>query len=69
MTIVTTIVLGFLALFYADNQEFMDTAREQMKQGYEWDYVGPQELESTAKSIPLQVDSYEPYILFKLKKK
>ena len=69
MTVVTTIVLGFLALFYVDNQEFMDTAREQMKQGYEWNYVGPQELDSTAKSIPLQVGEDHPFVIFKLKKK
>ena len=69
MAVVTTIVLGFLALFYVDNQEFMDTAKEQMKQGYEWEYVGPQELDSRAKSIPLQVGKDNPFVIFKLKKK
>ena len=69
MTVITTIILGFLTLFYVDNQEFMDTAKEQMKQGYEWEYVGPQELDPTAKSIPLQVEEYNPFVIFKLKKK
>ena len=43
--------------------------KRQMKQGYEWEYVGPQELDSRAKSIPLQVGKDNPFVIFKLKKK
>ena len=69
MIVLTTIVVGFLTLFNGNNQEYMDTAKEQMKQGYEWEYVGPQELDSRAKSIPLQVGKDNPFVIFKLKKK
>lgn len=51
-----------------DNQEFFDTATEQMDNGAEWEYVGPQSLDPTAKSISIQVEGEEPYIVWKLKK-
>ena len=33
-------IIGFMGLFVVDNYEFIKTAKEQMKQGYEWKYVG-----------------------------
>ena len=54
--------------FVTENQEFFDTATEQMDNGAEWEYVGPQSLDPTAKSISIQVEGEEPYIVWKLKK-
>ena len=68
-------ILFITALFMADNQKFLEEAREQMKQGAEWEYVGHQSLDPRAKSISMQcVDSAgspcgEKFILWKLKKR
>lgn len=55
-------------LFLVDNEEFFDTAAEQIDKGAEWKFVGSQSLDPNAKSIPLQVEGEEPYIILKLKK-
>ena len=62
-------------LSYSSNSDFFDTANKQIKEGYEWHYVGPQSLDPNAKSIPLQCEDSEtnepcsePYIIYKLKK-
>ena len=68
MGIILLLTLVVSTVFVADNEEFFDTAIEQMKDGAEWHYVGPQALDPTAKSIPGQVDDHEPYIIWKLKK-
>ena len=71
----TEAILLITALFMADNQKFLEEAREQMKQGAEWEYVGHQSLDPRAKSISMQcVDSAgspcgEKFILWKLKKR
>ena len=62
------IIIILATLFMVDNQEFFDTATEQMDNGAEWEYVGPQSLDPTAKSISIQVEGEEPYIVWKLKK-
>jgi len=65
----------FGALFFSDNQEFFETIKKERVEGAEWHYVGPKDLDPTAKSIPLQNINPEtgnaegdPYILWKLKK-
>ncbi len=60
------VLIGFL--FLADNKEFFDTVEKQRAEGYTWHYVGETPLDPNAKSIPLQVEGEDPYILWKLKK-
>tara|TARA_Y100000310_G_scaffold303520_1_gene341911 strand:- start:46 stop:255 length:210 start_codon:yes stop_codon:yes gene_type:complete len=67
MGIVFVIAL-FGALFCADNKEFLDTVKKEKAEGYEWHYVGQTDLDPKAKSVPLQVEGNDPYILWKLKK-
>ena len=61
----------FSSLFVTENKEFFQQAIKEMRQGAEWHYVGRQELDPTAKSIPGQIcdddGCSEPYILWKLK--
>ena len=52
----------------ADNKEFLDQVEKQVNEGYEWNYVGKQSLDPSAKSISAQVEGEEPYIFWKLKK-
>lgn len=67
---ITGLVL-FSSLFVEESKEFFDQAIKEMKQGAEWHYVGRQELDPTAKSIPGQICDEDgcskPYILWKLK--
>ena len=62
------VVALFGALFCTDNKEFLETVKKEKAEGYEWHYVGVTGLDPKAKSIPLQVEPNEPYILWKLKK-
>ena len=63
------IVLAIIPfLFYASNEEFFTTAEKEIKKGATWHYVGKQSLDLKAKSLPLQVEGEEPFILWKLKK-
>jgi hypothetical protein len=55
-----------LGLFSIDTQEFRETMNKQMKQGYEWNYVGKQK-PSGVPAITLKSNGDE-YILYKLKK-
>jgi len=55
-----------LGLFSIDTQEFRETMNKQMKQGYEWNYVGKQK-PTGVPAITLKSNGDE-YILFKLKK-
>ena len=65
-------ILLVLALFgglsVADNKEFFDQVAKERAMGAEWHYVGSQSLDPSAKSISLQVEGEEPYIVWKLKK-
>jgi len=64
----TSILLIMVNFFFSDNQEFFKAAEEDAKNGATWHYVGKQELDPKAKSLTLQVDDGEKYILWKLKK-
>ncbi len=58
----------FTNLFLFHNREFFDTALDEMQDGASWHYVGPQDLDPTAKSLPLEGGDGKKYILWKLKK-
>ena len=62
------VIALFSGLFVADNKEFLDQVEKQVNEGYEWNYVGKQSLDPSAKSISAQVEGEEPYIFWKLKK-
>jgi hypothetical protein len=64
---VLIIPLVFGGAFYAGNKEFFDTASRQVNAGYEWHY-GYKKADMKVPSLPLQVDGFEPYVLWKLKK-
>ena len=76
--IVLVFALMIGAVFGVQNKAFFDKVVEQRAQGAEWHYVGPQDLDPTALSIPLQCMTHEegkesvpcgePYIIWKLKK-
>jgi len=56
------------SLFVVQNSEAIQKFEKQVKDGYEWNYVGKQSLDPSAKSISAQVEGEEPYIFWKLKK-
>tara|TARA_Y100000766_G_C18431518_1_gene376866 strand:- start:248 stop:439 length:192 start_codon:yes stop_codon:yes gene_type:complete len=56
-----------IALFMSANAEFVSTANEQIKDGYEWNYVGKTK-PSGVPAITIKPQSGDDYILFKLKK-
>lgn len=62
------VIALFSGLFAVDNQEFFDQVEKEVNEGYEWNYVGKQSLDPSAKSISAQVEGEEPYIFWKLKK-
>ena len=62
------IIAAVLGMFSFDNQVFFNTANTQMKDGYEWHYVGVTDSDPKAKAILGKVKSREPYILWKLRK-
>ena len=53
-------------MFSIDTQEFRETANAQMKDGYEWNYVG-KTAPSGVPAITMKANG-EEYILWKLKK-
>ena len=55
------------ALFFSANAEFVSTANKEIKQGYEWSYVGKTK-PSGVPAITIKPQSGDEYILFKLKK-
>jgi len=62
------ILLAIIPLiFVTANDEALDKFAEERALGAEWHYVGKQPVDPDAKSIPLQVEGEEPYILYKLK--
>ena len=65
---VLIIPLVFGSVFYAGNKDFFDTASRQVKDGYNWQYIGYKKVDTRVPSLPLQVDGYEPYVLWKLRK-
>tara|TARA_Y100001963_G_scaffold150048_1_gene230502 strand:- start:89 stop:298 length:210 start_codon:yes stop_codon:yes gene_type:complete len=68
MVALVLIPLAFGLVHY----EFVDQVNKDIERGARWHYVGPQPLDSQAKSIPMQemVDGKpegEPFIIWKLK--
>ena len=68
MFIFALIIPLFFGVFYLDNEEFFDTASEQLEDGYTWHYVGPTKANPELPSLPLQVEGYHPFVLYLLKK-
>ncbi len=60
------IIALVLGMFSMDTQDFRNTANSQMKEGYEWEYVG----KTKASGVPAitMKSNGEEYILWKLKK-
>ena len=58
------VIALFSGLFVADNKEFFDQVEKEVNEGYEWNYVGKQSLDPSAKSISSQVDGEYPYIFW-----
>ena len=60
------IIVLVLGMFSVDTQIFRETANTQMKEGYEWEYVG----KTKASGVPAitMKSNGEEYILWKLKK-
>ena len=63
-------IMGIIALvlgmFSMDTQEFRETANQQIKEGYKWEYVGKTK-PSGVPAITMKANG-EEYILWKLKK-
>lgn len=53
-------------LWFADNSEFVNTAREQQEAGATWHYVGWQDHEEGLPAITMKTDSAEK-VIWKLK--
>ena len=68
MFIFALIIPIFFGVFYLDNQEFFDTASEQLEDGYVWHYVGPTDANPELPSLTLQVEPDHPFVIFKLKR-
>ena len=68
MFIFALIIPLFFGVFYFNNEEFFDTASEQLEDGYTWHYVGPTKAGLERPSLPLQVEEDHPFVIFKLKK-
>lgn len=54
-----------IALFCGDNSEFIETSNKQLKEGYNWSYVGPS-IPDGSPAILIKPQTTEPYILYKL---
>ena len=68
MFIFALIIPIFFGVFYLDNEEFFDTAAEQLEDGYTWHYVGPTDANPERPSLTLQVEGHHPFVLYLLKK-
>ena len=55
------------ALFCGSNSDFIYTANKQLKEGYNWNYVGPTKPDGSP-AILIEPETTEPYILYKLSK-
>ena len=69
------LLLGLLGACSAEQQEFIEAVNHDRAAGAKWQYVGPSDLDSTAKALPLRCIDPEtgqvcdkPFILWKLKK-
>ena len=61
------IIAAVLGMFSFDNQVFFNTTNKQMKDGYEWHYVGKQVPDGNP-AITIKPQTGGEYILWKLKK-
>ena len=61
------IIALVLGMFSMDTQEFRETANQQMKDGYAWNYVGKTK-PSGVPAITINPQVGDEYILFKLQK-
>ena len=68
MFIFALIIPLFFGVFYLDNEEFFDTASEQIEAGYTWHYVGHKAANPERPSLTLQVEGYHPFVIYLLKK-
>jgi hypothetical protein len=59
------VLIIIAALFGIDNKEFIDTISKQLKNGYSWTYVGPQE-PTGVPAITIKPHVGNEYILYKL---
>ena len=69
-----TILLILLGACSTEQQEFITTVNKDRAAGAKWHYVGPSDLDPTAKALPAQcvdpetgVVCGEPFILWKLR--
>jgi hypothetical protein len=60
-------LLIFPIIFGIANADAINKFNEETDKGAEWHYVGKQPLDPNAKSIALEMDGEEPYIMYKLK--
>ena len=60
-------IMNYSILFFSANAEFVSTANKQIKDGYEWDYIGKTK-PSGVPAITVKPQVGDEYILFKLKK-
>jgi hypothetical protein len=73
VVLLIALVLGLGTTVGVQNKEFFDQVAKERAMGAEWNYVGKQSLDPTAKSIPAQIcdpdtgECGEPYIIWKLK--
>ena len=54
-------------LWFTDNQDFVSTANEQLKQGYEWHW-NPKERDPMLPALPLIYDDGSEKLLWNLQK-
>ena len=64
MFIFALIIPLFFGVFYLDNEEFFDTASEQLEDGYTWNYVGPTNADLNLSPLTLQVGEDHPFVLY-----
>ena len=68
------VLLGLLMACSTEQQEFIEAVNHDRAAGAKWHYVGPSDLDPTAKALPLRCIDPEtgqvcdkPFILWKLK--
>ena len=64
---INAFILGFIGLFVADNHEFLQTAKKQLDEGYEWKYVGYKEWDGKSPALLINKDT-NPHVYWKLVK-
>jgi len=62
------ILVLVMSMFSIDNEKFINTMNDQMKNGYEWKFVGKQAVDKNVPSISIKAPNDEEYVFFKLDK-